>query len=274
MFERVRHRINQKGAPLPQPCLGSEYGSSASPISGLPSANQFSPAPNGPRGGMSQAYQRPSLPPPSSQGEGFPPQRLAFRQSPFYHIQEALTPIQELAGTSTGVEDPSKADADEEMPHNRHSVTCPVMLSETVAQRLRDKPDLRVMIYCTASTLMSYEHCDILFPPQVDVRINEEEVRHNYKGLKNKPGTTKPVDLTPYLRKIARYQNIIQINYALTPKKYSWVVNLVRKSSAEELTEKVRKGRIISKEQVLRESKWLLRCCRCCRKHKVLTIFQ
>ncbi|PNS18623.1 hypothetical protein CAC42_5162 [Sphaceloma murrayae] len=236
MFERVRYRIHNKGAAPPAHYPGPAYGSSASPVSGYPSMNHASLA-HGTNGSMSHAYSRPSLPPPSGQRSGSIPHRLAFRQSPFYHIQEAITPVQDLA----------------EMPHNRHQITYPIALSEHVTQRLRENPDLRVMLYCTASTLMSYEHCDISFPSQLDVRINSDEVKHNYKGLKNKPGTTKPVDLTRYLRKQPKYPNQMQINYALTSKKYSWVINLVRKSSAEELTEKVRNGRVISKDRVLQE---------------------
>lgn len=39
--------------------------------------------------------------------------------------------------------------------------------------------------------------------------------------------------------------------------KYSFVVNLVRKSTPEELSERVKNGKIISKERVIQESKWL-----------------
>lgn len=217
---------------------------------------------------MTHGY-RPSLPPPPGQrGGGSTPSRLSFKQSPFYHIQEALTPVQDLTGKSNAGADPFEADKNEEMPQNRHQISYPIVLSENVIQRVRENPSLKIMLYCTATTLLSqYDASDVSFPSQIDLRVNSDEVRHNFKGLKNKPGTTKPVDLTQFLRKTARYQNIMTINYALTSKKYSWVINLVRKSSAEELTEKIRQGRTISKDQVLRESGFIVvtrsTCCYC-----------
>ncbi|PSK53061.1 hypothetical protein B9Z65_3261 [Elsinoe australis] len=238
-FERVRDRILNRGPTQQNSYSGSNYGSS-SPVAAYTPGSRPSPfpttTPNGPN--MTHAY-RPSLPPPPGQrGGGSTPSRLSFKQSPFYHIQEALTPVQDLT----------------EMPQNRHQISYPIVLSENVIQRVRENPSLKIMLYCTATTLLSqYDASDVSFPSQIDLRVNSDEVRHNFKGLKNKPGTTKPVDLTQFLRKTARYQNMMTINYALTSKKYSWVINLVRKSSAEELTEKIRQGRTISKDQVLRE---------------------
>jgi hypothetical protein len=60
---------------------------------------------------------------------------------------------------------------------------------------------------------------DITFPSQIEVRINQDEVKANYKGLKNKPGSTRPADITSLLRTTpANYRNSITITYALTHK--------------------------------------------------------
>jgi len=168
------------------------------------------------------------------------------------------------------------ADTDPEMPSNRHTVPTAVSLSSSVVDRLRTDSSLRVMLYCATPTLTStYQRSDvdIAFPNQLEVKMNQEEVKSNYKGLKNKPGTTKPADLTSFIRKTPNYANNLTVTYALTSKvksshvdrccdnhantnqKFSIQVNLVRKSSAEELTEKIRKGKVITKERVLQESK-------------------
>ncbi|KAF4555419.1 PINIT domain-containing protein [Elsinoe fawcettii] len=233
IFERVRSKISNRGAAPPPQYQNTGYNSSASPTATYPQHRpQVSGAANG--NNAASAYPRPNLPMPGQRAPG----RMAFKPSPFYHIQEALTPVQDLT----------------EMPQNRHQVTYPILLSENIVQRLKEDPSLKIMLYCTSTSILGqYELCDVAFPSQMDVRINSDEVRHNFKGLKNKPGTTKPADLTTYIRKVARYNNFMQINYALTSKRYSWVVNLVRKASAEELTEKVRTNRVISKESVLRE---------------------
>lgn len=104
------------------------------------------------------------------------------------------------------------------MPHNRHSLDEKVYLSEAICTSLKADPSLRIMLYCaTTSTLGPYAfNVDIAFPSQIEVKINGEEVRKSFKGLKNKPGTTKPVDITDLIRKVPNYQNIIHVTYALT----------------------------------------------------------
>lgn len=60
---------------------------------------------------------------------------------------------------------------------------------------------------------------DIAFPSQIEVKINGGEVKANYKGLKNKPGSTRPADITEYVRITPPdYKNVVQITYALTQK--------------------------------------------------------
>ncbi|KAF2226681.1 putative SUMO ligase SizA [Elsinoe ampelina] len=235
VFERVRAKIHNKGTAPPPQYQNTGYNSSASPTAPF-SQHRPSHITGTPQGGVpGSGYPRPNLPVPGQRVPG----RMVFKSSPFYHIQEALTPVQDLT----------------EMPQNRHQVNYSLVLSESVSHRLREDSSLKVMMYCTSSSILGqYELCDIAFPSQMDVRVNSDEVRHNFKGLKNKPGTTKPADLTPYLRKnIPRFHNQMQINYALTSKRYSWIVNLVKKASAEELTERVRTNRVISKDSVVRE---------------------
>lgn len=66
---------------------------------------------------------------------------------------------------------------------------------------------------------MPFSRLDITFPSQIEVRINGEEVKANYKGLKNKPGSTRPVDITNFIRTSpANHRSNIVITYALTQK--------------------------------------------------------
>jgi E3 SUMO-protein ligase PIAS1 len=44
--------------------------------------------------------------------------------------------------------------------------------------------------------LSPFTRLDITFPSQIEVRINGDEIKANYKGLKNKPGSTRPADIT------------------------------------------------------------------------------
>lgn len=67
--------------------------------------------------------------------------------------------------------------------------------------------------------LPPYARTDITFPAQIEVRINGDEVKANYKGLKNKPGSTRPADITDFVRITpANYRNNLVVTYALTHK--------------------------------------------------------
>ncbi len=109
------------------------------------------------------------------------------------------------------------------------------------------------MIYCASDPLSPFSKADIAFPYQVEIKVNMDEVKANLRGLKNKPGSTRPADITDLLRKRAGYENTMTVTYALTHKKFYLVVNHVRQHPVEELVAKLKSGRGISKEQVIRE---------------------
>jgi len=67
--------------------------------------------------------------------------------------------------------------------------------------------------------LAPYTRLDIAFPSQFEVRVNNVEIKANYKGLKNKPGSTRPADITEAIRKTpANQRNTLHVTYALTQK--------------------------------------------------------
>lgn len=74
---------------------------------------------------------------------------------------------------------------------------------------------MRVMIFCAADGTGVQ---DIAFPHQSEIKINGGEIKANLRGLKNRPGSTRPVDITDYLRLRPNYQNNIEFTYALTNK--------------------------------------------------------
>ncbi|KAI9923545.1 SUMO ligase siz1 [Aspergillus wentii] len=146
----------------------------------------------------------------------YTPGRLDFKDSPFYTILESLTPTKECKVRE----------------QTRDSVDLKVDLSPNVASRLQADPNLRVMVYCAADTgLNQYTKSDIAFPHQVELKANLDEVKANLRGLKNKPGTTRPAD------------------------RFFVTVNLVQRHPVEELVAELKARKTISNEQVLREMK-------------------
>ncbi|GKZ85196.1 SUMO ligase siz1 [Aspergillus niger] len=172
--------------------------------------------------------------PPHGQTSG----RLTFKDSPFYTVIEPLTSASECKVRE----------------QTRDSVELKVILTPTVAARLQADPNIRVMVYCAADTgLNQYTKSDIAFPHQVELKANLDEVKANLRGLKNKPGTTRPADVTQYIRKKPGYPNNIVLTYALTQKRFFVLVNLVQRHPVEELVDELKRRKTISKEQVLRE---------------------
>ncbi|MCJ1288344.1 SUMO ligase siz1 [Xylographa opegraphella] len=109
------------------------------------------------------------------------------------------------------------------------------------------------MIYCASEPISPFSQVDITFPHQIEIRVNLDEVKANLRGLKGKPGSTRPADITPLLRKRPGYDNTLNVTYALTNKKFYIIVNLVKQHTAEALVAKLKAGRSISKDQVIRE---------------------
>ncbi|KAK2794949.1 SUMO ligase siz1 [Onygenales sp. PD_12] len=166
--------------------------------------------------------------------------RLNFKESPFYTVIEPLTPVVECKVRES----------------TRDSASLKVILRAETALRLQTDPSLRVMVYCAADNgLTHYTKCDIAFPHQVELKANLDDVKANLRGLKNKPGSTRPADITNFIRKKADYVNHVVMTYALTQKKFYVVVNLVQKHSVEDLVKQLQTRKTISAEQVIREMK-------------------
>ena len=85
-----------------------------------------------------------------------------------------------------------------------------------ILARVMLEPTLRVMVFCAGE---GQGRQDVAFPHQSEIKVNGGEVKANLRGLKNKPGSTRPVDITKELRlKIPSYTNTIEMTYALTTK--------------------------------------------------------
>lgn len=103
------------------------------------------------------------------------------------------------------------------MSQHRNSVTVQIKAQDyaLLSQCTNDK-SLRVMVFCAAHD-SGYQ--DIAFPHQSELKVNGDEIKANLRGLKNKPGSTRPVDITDHLRlNIRSYPNNVEFTYALTAK--------------------------------------------------------
>src|SRR5438045_94220 len=61
-----------------------------------------------------------------------------------------------------------------------------------------------VRLYCTSSThyapnSFTNTAVPIEFPPTCEIRVNNRNINANVRGLKKKPGTAPPPNLTPFM---------------------------------------------------------------------------
>ncbi|KAF3063972.1 E3 SUMO-protein ligase SIZ1 [Daldinia childiae] len=175
-----------------------------------------------------------------------------FKNTPFYTIEKRIGPLH----------------------------TCPVLVmnnhrnSITVTLKASDYPDLgrcatysstKLMVFCGSENTGLQ---DIQFPHQSEVKVNDDDIKHNLRGLKNKPGSTHPVDITPFLRlKQTNYTNKIEFTYALTTKvrkpkasrgtqKFYLALYVCKTHPIDELVTRI-KAKKISKVSVIRENEYV-----------------
>lgn len=143
------------------------------------------------------------------------------------------------------------------MNNNRHTVKNTVILNTAQVDQLATDPRLRCLVYCSAlDPLTAFNsQTEIAFPQQVELRVNNDPVSGlNLRGLKNRPGSTRPADITSQILKKAHYRNDVSLTYACTNKEFAFLVQLVKTDTVEVLVEKLRRGDCIEKEAVIRDS--------------------
>lgn len=103
------------------------------------------------------------------------------------------------------------------MTQHRHTVKIILRPADyPILSKVTGDETLRVMVFCAGDV---NGRQDIAFPHQSEIKVNGGEVKANLRGLKNKPGSTRPVDITKDLRfNPPTYSNSVEMTYALTNK--------------------------------------------------------
>jgi E3 SUMO-protein ligase PIAS1 len=102
------------------------------------------------------------------------------------------------------------------MNQHRNSITIPLKVQDSpeLEQCVSDK-SYRVMVFCAGDNSGVQ---DIAFPHQSGIKVNGDDIKANLRSLKNKPGSTRPADITKFLRLRPNYTNNVDFTYALTNK--------------------------------------------------------
>lgn len=128
--------------------------------------------------------------------------RIVFAESPFFTTIENLSGYLELPAMSS----------------KRNTVNTTVNLSYAVVEQLKSSSTFRILVYCSGDSDRFSRRVNISFPAQMEIRVNNEVFTGNTRGIKKKPGTTRPADITSFIKKGVNYPNSFAVTYAATDK--------------------------------------------------------
>ncbi|GAO18201.1 hypothetical protein UVI_02022680 [Ustilaginoidea virens] len=135
--------------------------------------------------------------------------QITFHSSPFYRVDAAVGSMRTC----------------EVMAQHRNSINIPIKMSDhPELQRCINDVSYRVMIFC-AGDMVGVQN--VAFPHQSELKVNNDEIKANLRGLKNKPGSTRP--------------------------KFYIVANLCKITPVSELVSSISTRRRIPKESVVAE---------------------
>lgn len=100
----------------------------------------------------------------------------------------------------------------------RSTLTTTFAFSEQQVQDFaNDSQQYKVLLFCAVyDSNSAFIENDVAFPQQCEIKIGSTVVSANTRGLRNRPGTTRPADLTKYLDTRTTLPQTLSFTYALT----------------------------------------------------------
>ncbi|KAL3233193.1 hypothetical protein RNJ44_05109 [Nakaseomyces bracarensis] len=116
---------------------------------------------------------------------------------------------------------------------------------------LKQDPHHRVYLFCGLFASLTSADGDktIEFPLPNEITINNTILRENLKGLKNKRGTVKPIDITEHIR--SNQHNVLEIIYVFAKVDYYLYCCVVDERTPEFLVDSIKGKEIISREETI-----------------------
>lgn len=169
-----------------------------------------------------------------TQGKGF---GFKFKESPFYKLKQMVH-----GG-------PQVAYASKMKSVCRYSF----VLNEKEAELLRQDKRLQLYLMCGASNLPDKEML-LQFPIPMELHVNGTHIKENVRGIKGKPGTARPANLTKYI--LPRPQrNKIELAYAGSNENFLLYLYIVLPITADQIIEGIASQPHIHKESTIADIK-------------------
>ncbi|KAF7727363.1 SUMO ligase siz1 [Apophysomyces ossiformis] len=173
---------------------------------------------------------------------------LRFKNSPFYALTERLVMPAVCAPVLN-----SRSSAKFHLSFNQAQRS---LLKQPVGAD--NRPVYQIRFFCAAYTnvrgVVKHGSLEMEFPSICELKVNNKSIPGStLRGLKNKPGTVTPPDLTDMCR--TDQVNIIELVYANTAKTYVAEVAMVKHDSVEVLVGRMSDQKRMQKENVLQKLK-------------------
>ncbi|KAK7064267.1 MIZ zinc finger protein [Favolaschia claudopus] len=178
---------------------------------------------------------------------------MRFKESPFFKVLETVGSVQECPESSSATDRRSQS-----FSFNLNS--------DQMAKLKTSGSKYQLRLFCTSSTFYSNTltsfrpnsgPCLVEFPPTCEVRVNNVQLSANLKGLKKKPGTAPPPDMSKYVR-LTTASNKVEMIYVNSqqpaqPKKFYLLVQLVETVTVDALVQELKKNAFKSVHEIRRD---------------------
>lgn len=161
-----------------------------------------------------------------------------FRSNPFYASERSLSPQLVIPATNT----------------DRLKKTTRVTLRFTLKQYDIDRisrDDFQVLIYAADQSTLKPKDNLIVYPEKCSLSVNQHMINATEfkacKGIKTRPGTARPVDITQHLQLHFRMANLVDITVEDTKIPFVFMAVLARPVALSTLVNRIKRQPMISK---------------------------
>ncbi|KAG0274600.1 SUMO ligase siz1 [Linnemannia exigua] len=164
--------------------------------------------------------------------------RLQYNPSPYYQCLMALT--QPEYGHQ------SKKD----LP-----LVLKLEISPNLSQLLRNNPRYKIMLFCASNEVPNSQCMAMEFPDNSHIHVNNQRLDWSPQGVKNKPGTFSPADITRLCKLQETATNHVELRYANASKMFHASLHLVCPTDAITTINALIKDKFVTKESTYRSLK-------------------
>ncbi|KAF9321478.1 SUMO ligase siz1 [Podila horticola] len=112
-------------------------------------------------------------------------------------------------------------------------------------------PELQLMVFCGWADSAPQQPILMEFPSVCEIKVNGRVLEANLRGMKNKPGTVSPANITRLCRMENADYNKVEFIYANSTKRYYASTHVVKKISVQSIIAEIERGKFLSKEKML-----------------------